>query len=80
MLKQSKKETKMNFALSETEVQKMKKWLKGHNKTCAKADRAYARGLDGSLTYSFTPTSLGTFSRVRCVCGACLELETPDYV
>lgn len=68
------------FALSEIEIQKKNDWLKEHSKTCPKVDYTSTRDPDGSLTYSFTPTSLGTFSSVRCVCGASLELETPDYL
>ena len=75
----------MKFALSETEVQKKNDWLKKHNKTCPNAEHKNPEyknqgTIGGRLTYSFTPTSLGTFSKVRCVCGACLELETPDYL
>ena len=69
-LEKLNKEANMKFALSETEVQKMNEWLKEHNLTCPHASGRRQGAIGGRLTYSFTPTSLGTFSSVLCACGA----------
>lgn len=60
----------MKFVLSETEVQKIDEWLKEHDKACPHASGRRQGAIGGRLTYSFTPTSLGTFSSVLCACGA----------
>lgn len=46
----------MKFELSPEDVQKIKKWDKKQNK---KNGTDYYGAIDGHLTYSFTPTSLG---------------------
>lgn len=60
----------MKFVLSETEVKKMNDWLKSHNETCPNAGSKKQGAIGGRLTYYFTPTTLGVFSSVKCVCGA----------
>lgn len=70
----------MKFALSKDEIQKMNKWLKEHNKTCPNAGPKNQGAIGGRLTYSFTPTSLGTFSNVRCTCGAQEHLTDLDSI
>lgn len=60
----------MKFVLSENEIKKLNGWLLEHDKTCPNAGSKNQGAIGGRLTYSFTPTSLGTFSGVKCACGA----------
>lgn len=74
------KEARINFALSKDEVQKMNAWLKQHNETCPNAGSKKQGAIGGRLTYYFTPTTLGVFSSVKCVCGAEELLTDLDQV
>jgi hypothetical protein len=65
----------MNFELLEEEVEKYYNWLIEHNKTCPNFKNEGASG--GRLTFSFTPTNLGTVTKVTCACGE--ELDLTDY-
>lgn len=68
----------MKFVLSETEVQKLDEWLKEHNLTCPYASSRRQGAIGNRLTYSFTPTTLGTISSVKCACGTTEILTNLD--
>ena len=48
---------------------KFNAWLAEHDKTCRMAGNRNTGAIGGRLTYSFTPTSLGTVTKVTCACG-----------
>ena len=49
------------FELNKNEKQKLAKWIEKHKKKCNTFNRY--------LTYSFTPTGIGTIVEVKCSCG-----------
>ncbi len=62
------------FTLDATELATFTAWKTEHRKTCS----MHTRGASpGSLTFSFSPTTLGTKSEVTCACGANVDLT--DY-
>ena len=71
----------MNY-LSESENSILEDWLSVHNKTCklyddGTSDISPSGAIGGRLTYSFTPTSLGIITVVKCACGK--EINLTDY-
>jgi len=63
------------FSLDATQKEKLAVWIKEHDKTCPYAVKQGAIG--GRLTWTFTPTSLGLVSRVKCACKE--EVDLSDY-
>ena len=73
-----------HFYLDDKQLDKLGKWLEDHFHVCkyyVKHDdgfeELYVGAIGGALTYSFTPTSVGTAVRVKCACGA--EVNLTDY-
>ncbi len=62
----------MGFQLSQKDFEKIEKWDTTHD-CCIQSEGACG----GRLTYSFTPTSLGTVIKVQCACGK--EIDLTDY-
>ena len=58
------------FEISEDEQSEIDEWMKDH-----KCHNGGAIG--GAFTYSFTPTSIGEFGVIHCVCGKELTFRTP---
>lgn len=56
------------FTVSAEERAAIKAW---HDKHISEKHRgnAYSGAIGGSLTYKFTPTSIGDFAEVECYCG-----------
>lgn len=53
----------------------MQKWYKKHNHgRCAKRSHG---AIGGDITFEITPTSIGNFVDVKCVCGLCYSLIEP---
>lgn len=67
----------MDFSLDDTQRLALIVWLTEHDKACRFADPAKQGASGGRLTYSFTPTSLGTVTKVGCACGG--ECDLTDY-
>ena len=65
------------FLFTEEDQKKLDEWLTVHNKECHYADPTKRGAIGGSLTYKFTPTSIGLITKVKCVCGA--EVDLTDY-
>lgn len=71
---------KYGFPISENEHESIQAWIKNHDEEKHGAD--YKNGkyrnsgaIGGAYTYEFTPTSIGTFGRVRCSCGRCFDFR-----
>lgn len=64
------------FQISESDMKKIHEWDRTHECTIKKVNGQKCVGaIDGHLTFMFTPTSLGSFVKVKCACGKELELE-----
>lgn len=66
------------FTLTNEEHNKLREWRYTH--TCHLRDSSgetYVGAIGGSLTYTFTPTGIGTVTKVSCECGSILDLT--DY-
>ncbi len=62
------------FEFSDLEAASAIEWDKAHE--CSLKDDRGAIG--GRLSYTFTPTSLGCIIKVKCGCGAELDLTAYD--
>lgn len=70
------------FHLSDEDLEKIKAWdniKTGHKCTCRSCDWdenvKYQGTIGGGLSIIFTPTSIGVFTKIKCVCGAELFLD-----
>lgn len=60
------------FHLSTEETLEYLNWKDNHD--CPFADPMKQGAIGGRMTFSFTPTSLGLIAKVKCACGAELDL------
>ena len=72
------------FKLDKDEIAKLNIFLEEHNKTCVYYDDGTqvaprAGAIGGTLTYSFTPTTIGTIVKVECACGGNADLTDYDW-
>lgn len=67
----------IEFALDDIQFIKLVKWEREHDKTCKFANPMKQGACGGRLTYSFTPTSLGVVTKIKCACGE--EVDVSDY-
>lgn len=69
---------RMIFQLDKQQQEKLNIWLKEHTYDCKNYDSrfncVYAGAIDGTQTYKFTPTSLGTCVEFECICGKTVNL------
>lgn len=56
------------FTIEPEQVGRIKEWKEKHEAEKHNGSQ-YAGAIGGRYTYEFTPTSIGTFGRVRCSCG-----------
>ena len=54
-----------SFSLSDTERQSLSQWCEAHE-TETQHFSTYGGAIGGAITLSFTPSSVGVFSVVRC--------------
>ncbi len=66
--KQKRAKNLITFSIESEYVEKIKEWKKRHEKEKHNGSD-YAGAIGGRYTYEFTPTSIGTFGRIRCSCG-----------
>ena len=66
------------FEISDDEAAAADAWLEEHAKTCKVwrpkteglfAGQVYHGAFGGAVSYTFTPTSLGTLCHIECACG-----------
>ena len=60
----------MKFELDEKQIEKFNQWNKAHRKKCD----ADAGAIGGRLTFTFTPTGMGTITEIKCICGESINL------
>lgn len=68
----------MKFEIDENNIEKLNEWLQQHILACSywQAD-ALIKGIDGAVTYAFTPTNTGLRTEVLCKCGQ--KTDVTDY-
>lgn len=66
------------FELYDDEKEKLREWLKEHDKKCVLAVPMNQGAIGGRLTYCFTPTGLGAIVKVKCGCGSEVTLTNFD--
>lgn len=65
----------MEFKLTDDEVMKYQDWILEHNKECP---IHYEGAIGGKITFTFTPTGIGTMASVSCACGEKILLSNPE--
>ena len=74
----------MRFELTEKEYQKYLEWADTHEckfrikKEWMSKSLRYVGAIGGADTFCFTPTGLGTAVKVKCACGAEINLTNYD--
>ena len=74
----------MRFELTEKEYQKYTEWADTHEckfrikKEWMSKPMRYVGPIGGEDTFCFTPTGLGTAVKVKCACGAEINLTNYD--
>ena len=65
------------FRLTKSEMKEIEEWDKNHECTLKRDKNGYkySGAIGGHLTYCFTPTGLGNFVTVKCVCGKEFKLD-----
>lgn len=56
------------FTIEPEQVERIREWKRQHEAEKHNGSQ-YAGAIGGRYTYEFTPTSIGTFGRIRCGCG-----------
>lgn len=66
-----KKDYYRGFPISEEEYEKALNWMDDHEATKHARCKGLPRGgaIGGSYQWIFTPTSIGTFGKIKCSCG-----------
>lgn len=64
----------ITFSITPEQVEAIRAWKKEHEAE-AHGGSEYAGAIGGRYTYEFTPTSIGTFGRIRCGCGAKFDFD-----
>lgn len=64
----------MKEFLDKEQLKNFNNWNKERKEVCK---LTYTGAIGGRLTYSFTPTGLGTVVKVKCACGE--EIDLTDY-
>lgn len=72
-----------SFTVTTEDNNKIEEWDKGHQSSCEYYDDGTQASnpigaIGGRLTYSYTPTGLGTCFVVTCACGQELNLTNVD--
>ena len=60
-LEKMRREYYRGFPIRDEERKKIDEWLVNH--------RHYGGAIGGSHTYEFSPTSIGTIGKIKCMCG-----------
>ena len=70
----------MNFSLDSSQLARAKAWSAEHDAAKhipANGKRRKVGAIGGAYTYCFTPTGIGTVTKIQCSCGDNLDLT--DY-
>jgi len=63
-----------NFTVPDEDEVKANKWVRDHKKVCKVTD---VGAIGGKYTWSFTQTSLGCITILKCACGE--EINLTDF-
>jgi TnpA family transposase len=63
------------FSLSEDQNKQASEWLTAHRKECR---IKYGGAIGGTITWEFTPTSIGLIVVIVCACGAKCDISNYD--
>ena len=70
----------MKFELHGKELEMFNDWDRKHKKVCELLnDPDFSPAIGGRLTFSFTPTGLGSGVSAKCACGAekdCTDIDS----
>lgn len=66
------------FTLEENHLKKLEAWNKTHDPTCRYSDPKNLGAIGGRFVFSFSPSSIGTFISVRCMCGEKIDLTEDE--
>lgn len=66
------------FELSKEQCLKITEWIEKHDAEAHGGLNRNVGAIGGAYTYEFTPTSLGTVSKVRCSCNVTLDVSDYD--
>lgn len=67
----------MKFEIDKLDLPKFNKWREEHDcdfRPTPENPYPDIGAIGGTLTYSFTPTSIGTIVKVECACGSSVSL------
>ena len=68
----------IRFELTEEQEKRYEEWAETHEcKYRTRGNFRYVGAIGGADTFEFTGTGLGIIQKVRCLCGA--ELDLTDY-
>jgi hypothetical protein len=59
----------MKFEILGEELRSFQQWNNDHKKVCTLLNGDTQPAIGGRLTFSFTPTGLGSAVSVKCACG-----------
>ena len=60
---------KREFTIDDKEYEVYRDWFNKHNESCKLKNPNNQTTIGGRITFSFTPTGLGTVITVECACG-----------
>jgi hypothetical protein len=63
-----------SFEVPKDRIEILEKWMDQHKCKC----KGSATTIGGRFTYVFTPTSIGVFITVKCVCGKHISLDEQE--
>lgn len=63
-----------SFTIEPEDVKRIDEWKARHEAEKHNGSQ-YAGAIGGRYTYEFTPTSIGTFGRIRCSCGDLFDYD-----
>ena len=66
--KREREKNTITFTIEANCVEQINKWIEQHEKEKHNGS-SYAGTIGGRYTYELTPTSIGTFGRIKCSCG-----------
>lgn len=73
----------MTFTLTDEQLARVRHWEKTHECKYRTDEygvdgEIYAGAIGGSIEYTFIPTGIGDICKVRCICGAIIDLTEFD--
>lgn len=72
--KKEKEKNIITFTIEPENVVRIKEWQTKHEKEKHNGS-SYAGTIGGRYTYELTPTSIGTFGRIKCSCGDYFDFD-----